>query len=323
MRRITAAIAILIGCAVPVAADDWPARTITLVVPFPAGGPIDVVARILAPPLAERVGQQIVIENVGGAGGATGALRVARAAPDGYQVLLGNTGTHTFSQLLSRKPLYDAAADFTPITVIVENSKLLVTRRDFPAATLPQFVAYAKANERALHFGSAGTGSATHMACVLFNTAIGVATTHVPYRGTGPAMQDLIGGRIDYICDVISTALPLVRDGAIKPIVVLSPQRNRVLPQLPTAHEQGLPNFDADAWNAFFFPRGASAPVVRRLADATGEVLDLPWVRERLESLGLDVPPPDRRGPDHLAALVPRELTKWAAPVKASGAAPE
>ena len=186
-----AALAVLIGCTATLGraamAEDWPVRTLTSVVPFPAGGPVDVVARILAPPLAERLGQQVIIENIGGAGGVTGAQRVARAVADGYQFLLGNTGTHTFSQLLSKKPPYDAVADFTPITVIVENSKLLVTRRDFPAATLPAFIAFARANEPTLHYGSAGAGSATHVACVLFNSAVGIAPTHVPYRGTVPS----------------------------------------------------------------------------------------------------------------------------------------
>jgi tripartite-type tricarboxylate transporter receptor subunit TctC len=292
-----------------------------MVVPFPAGGPIDVVARILAPPMSERIGAQIVIENVGGAGGSTGSLRVAKAVPDGYQFLLGNSGTHTYSQLLSKKPPYDATADFAPVAVFVENSKVLTTRKDFPADTLQEFIAYAKANQAKMQFGSAGAGSATHMTCVLLNSAIGIEVTHVPYRGTGPAMQDMMGGRIDYICDVVSTALPLIRGGAIKPTAMLSPARNHVLPDLQTAQEQGLAGFDADAWNAFFLPRGTPEPIVRRLAKATSDALDLPWVRERLDDLGLNVPPPERRTPDYLAKLVPREVEKWAAPVKASGIA--
>jgi tripartite-type tricarboxylate transporter receptor subunit TctC len=158
------------------------------------------------------------------------------------------------------------------------------------------------------------------MTCVLLNTAIGIDVTHVPYRGTGPAMQDLMGGRIDYVCDVISTALPLIRSKSAKAIALLSPRRNSVLPDLATADEQGLAGFDADAWNAFFLPRGTPAPIVRRLAKATSDALDLPWVRERFEGLGLNVPPPERRTPEYLAKLVPSELEKWAAPVKASGA---
>jgi tripartite-type tricarboxylate transporter receptor subunit TctC len=290
-----------------------------MVVPFPAGGPIDVAARILAPPMGELLGQQIIIENIGGAGGSTGASRVAKAAPDGYVFLYGNSGTHTYSQLLTKKPPYNAITDFAPVAVFFENSKVLVTRKDFPADTLPDFVAYAKANQSRMQFGSAGAGSATHMTCVLLNAAIGINVTHVPYRGTGPAMQDLMGGRIDYICDVISTALPLIRSNSIKPIALLSPQRSAVLPDLATAQEQGLAGFDADAWNAFFLPRGTPEPIVRRLAKATSDVLELPWVRERLEGLGLNVPASERRTPEYLAQLVASELEKWAAPVKASG----
>jgi tripartite-type tricarboxylate transporter receptor subunit TctC len=321
MVRTIAAFAVWLACANPARAEDWPNRTVTMVVPFPAGGPIDVVARILAPPMSELISQQIIIENVGGAGGSTGASRVSKAPPDGYQFLLGNSGTHTYNQLLTKKPPYDAVADFAPVAVFVENSKVLATRNDLPANTLPQFIAYAKANQAKMQFGSAGGGSATHITCVLLNVAIGAEVTHVPYRGTGPAMQDMMGGRIDYICDVISTALPLIRSRSIKAIALLSPTRSRVLPEVATAQEQGLAGFDADAWNAFFLPRGTPEPIVRRLAKATSDALDIPWVRARLEDLGLNVPAPERRTPDYLAKLVPRELEKWAAPVKASGAA--
>jgi tripartite-type tricarboxylate transporter receptor subunit TctC len=172
-----------------------------------------------------------------------------------------------------------------------------------------------------MQYGSAGGGSATHVSCVLLNVAIGIDVTHVPYRGTGPAMQDLMGGRIDYICDVISTALPLIRNKAVKAIALLSPQRSSVLPDLATAQEQGLAGFDADGWNAFFLPRGTPEPIVRRLAKVTSDTLDLAWVRERLEGLGLNITPPERRTPEYLAKLIPSELVKWADAVKASGAA--
>jgi tripartite-type tricarboxylate transporter receptor subunit TctC len=322
LTRIFAAI-LTLGLAGAASAQEWPTRPITMVVPFPAGGPVDLVGRLFAQRLSENLGQQVIIENVGGAGGSSGALRVAKAAPDGAQFLLGNSGTHTYSQLLAKKPAYDAVADFTPVAVIVENSKLLVTRKDFPAATLGEFIAYAKANQAKLQYGSAGTGSATHMTCVLLNSAIGIDITHIPYRGTGPAMQDLIAGRIDYLCDVIQTSLPLIQNNSIKALALLSPQRARVLPDLKTADEQGLKDFDADAWNAFFFPKGTPAPIVARLARATSDILDTPAMRERLEGLGLNVPLPARRTPDYLAKLLVSELDKWAAPVKASGAAIE
>jgi tripartite-type tricarboxylate transporter receptor subunit TctC len=323
MRRTIVALAVALACAGPAAAQDWPNRTITMVVPFPAGGPIDVVGRIFAQPMGELLGQQVIIENIGGAGGMTGSGRVAKAAPDGYTFLYGNAGTHTFSQLLYKKPLYSAVADFAPVAVMVENSKVLVARKDFPVDTLKDFIPYAKANHAKMQFGSAGAGSATHMACVLLNSAIGIEVTHIPYRGTALAMQDLMGGRIDYVCDVISTALPHIRNKSAKALALLSPQRSAVLPDLATAQEQGLPDFDTDAWNAFFLPHGTPEPIVRRLAKVTSDVLDTPSVRERLEGLGLNVPPPERRTPDYLAKLVPSEITKWAAPVKASGIVPE
>jgi tripartite-type tricarboxylate transporter receptor subunit TctC len=321
MVRAIAALVLVLACAGGARAQDWPNRNITMVVPFPAGGPLDVVARIMAPPMSEALGQQIIIENIGGAGGSTGSSRVAKAAPDGYVFLYGNQGTHAFSQLLTKKPPYSAADDFAPVTIFVENSKVLVTRKDLPAETLPEFIAYAKDNQAKMSFGSAGGGSATHITCVLLNAAIGIDVTHIPYRGTAAAMQDMMGGRIDYICDVISTALPLIRSNTIKPLALLSPQRSMVLPELATADAQGLTGFDADAWNAFFLPRGTPEPIVRRLAKVTSDVIDIAWVRERLEGLGLNVPPPQRRTPEFLAKLIPSELAKWAAPVKASGAA--
>src|SRR5262245_16526209 len=321
MVRAIAALVLVLACADGARAQDWPSRNVTMVVPFPAGGPLDVVARIMAPPMSEALGQQIIIENIGGAGGSTGSSRVAKAAPDGYVFLYGNQGTHAFSQLLTKKPPYNAADDFAPVTIFVENSKVLVARKDFPAETLPEFIAYAKANQAKMSFGSAGGGSATHITCVLLNAAIGIDVTHIPYRGTAAAMQDMMGGRIDYICDVISTALPLIRSNSIKPLALLSPQRSTVLPELATADAQGLTGFDADAWNAFFLPRGTPEPIVRRLAKVTSDVIDIACVRERLEGLGLNLPPPQCRTPEYLGKLIPSELEKWAAPVKASGAA--
>ena len=248
------------------AAQDWPTRPVTMVVPFAAGGPVDVVARSVAPRLAEILGQQVIIENIGGAGGMTGAPRVAKAAPDGYTFVLGNSGTHAYSQTLYKKPLYNAATDFAPVAVMFENTKVLVTRKDFPANTLQEFIAYAKANHDKMQFGSAGAGSATHLGCVLLNAAIGVDVTHVPYRGAGPAMQDLIARphrlhvRRDLDRDAADRARP------VKAIALLSPRAHRVLPDLPTAQEQGLKGFDADGWNAFFLPKGTPEPIVQRRA---------------------------------------------------------
>jgi tripartite-type tricarboxylate transporter receptor subunit TctC len=314
---LAALIALLVGG--PATAQEWPTRPITMVVPFPAGGPIDFIGRLMGQRLSERLGQQVIVENIGGAGGMSGAARVAKSPPDGSMFLFGNQGTHTFSQLLYKKPLYNAAIDFAPVAVVVENVKFLVVRKDFPAKTLPEFIAYAKANHKNMQYGSAGIASATHVTCVLLNYAIGVDITHVPYRGTGPALQDLLGGRIDYMCEVTSTGAPHVRADALKAVAILSPTTNAALPGVPTAHEQGLANFDADGWNAFFFPKGTPEAIVRKLAQATSEVLDQPDVRERLEKAGLNIAVPARRNPDYLGKLVTSELDKWGPPVRASG----
>jgi tripartite-type tricarboxylate transporter receptor subunit TctC len=303
----------------PAPAQTWPTRPVTMVVPFAAGGPIDVVARIISPRLSEVLGHQVVVENVGGAGGMVGANRVAKAEADGYTFLLGNTGTHTYSQFLYKKPLYDAVADFVPSGLVVGNTKVLVARKDLPVATLNEFIAYAKQNQQAMQYGSAGVGSATHIACVLLNAKLGTDITHVPYRGAGPAMQDLVAGRIDFMCDVVSTALPQIRGNAVKPLALMSTTRASVLPDLATAAEQGLADVDADGWNGFFFPKGTPDAIVRRLAAATNEALNTPAVKKRIEELGLDVPRTEQRGPDYLGKLVRIELDKWGPPIKASG----
>ena len=313
----------LLACvlAMPSAADaeEWPTRPVTVVVPFAAGGPIDVVARLISPRMSELLGQQLVIDNVPGAGGMVGASRVAKSAPDGYTMLIGNQAPHTYSQFLYDKPLYDPVADFTPGGLLLSNYKVLVVRKDFPAATLPEFVAYAKTNAAKLQYGSGGGGSATHIACLLLNAKMGTNITHVPYRGAGPAMQDMMAGRIDFMCDVVSTALAQIRAGTVKAIAMLSNTRAAVLPDLPTALEQGLADVDADGWNALFFAQGTPAAIIRRVNAAAGEMLDTPVVHARIEQLGLFAAPPAERSPEFLAKLVLRELEKWGPPIKASG----
>jgi tripartite-type tricarboxylate transporter receptor subunit TctC len=305
--------------AAPAVAQDWPTRPVSMVVPFAAGGPIDFVARLIGPRLSEALGQQVIVENIGGAGGMNGANRVAKSAPDGSMFLFGNQATHTFSQLLYKKPLYNAETDFAPVGLVLSNVKVLVARKDLPATSLAEFIAYAKANQARMQFGSAGTGSATHMTCVMLNIAMGVSVVHVPYRGTALALQDLIAGRIDYVCDVVSTARPQIASGAIKPLAILSEHRSPVTPDVPTAPEQGLAGVDGDGWNAFFFPTGTPEPIVRKLASALNEVLDTPSINDRMMANGLALPARDRRGPQPLARLVTSDLKKWAPAVKASG----
>jgi tripartite-type tricarboxylate transporter receptor subunit TctC len=304
-------------------AQDWPSRPLSLVVPFAAGGGADILARILATSLSDILGQPVTVENVGGGGGVTGALRVSHAAPDGYQLLLGTTGTHAHSQALYKNPPYNAVTDFTPVALVAEQPILLVTRKDFPAANLAEFIAYAREHQARMQYGSAGTGSGVHLACVLLNTAIGVNVVHVPYRGTAPAMQDLIAGRIDYQCPVITPAVPLIKGGLVKAIATLTKNRTPLMPDLATAREQGreqgLSDFEAYIWFAIFLPRAAPADIVRKLNQAIATVENLPTVRERLKDIGSSPIVPERQTPEYLAAFVEREVAKWSAPVRASG----
>ncbi len=313
-------LAALAGVAAPAAAQDFPSRPVTMIIPFAAGGPTDVLGRIMGARMSEVLGQQVVIENVGGAGGMTGAARVAQSAPDGYTIGLGTVGTHAQGQSLYKKPLYNAATDFTPVALIAEVPIVLIARKDFPAANLKEFVDYSKKNQDKMTFGSAGTGSATHLGCVVLNTAMGTGITHVPYRGTGPAMQDLQGGRIDFLCEVVSTAKPQIDGNTVKAIAILTKQRSPALPNVATAAEQGLPDVEAYTWNAIFLPKGAPDAIVKKLHDATLAAMHTPSVKERLEGLGAMIVPDDRATPQYLGNFVKSEIEKWAAPIKASGA---
>jgi len=291
----------------------------TMVVPFAAGGGADLLGRILAPPLSELLGQPVTIENVGGGGGVTGSLRVSRASPDGYQFVLGTTGTHAQNQSLYKNPPYHALTDFTPVALAAEQPILLITRKDFPADNLVNFITYTRANQVKMQFGSAGTGSGVHLACVLLNAAIGVNVIHVPYRGTAPAMQDLIAGRIDYQCPVITPVVPQIQSGLVKVIATLTKKRTPILPNLATAQEQGLADFEAYIWFAVFMPKGTPADIAQKLQRAITAAENMPSVHERLKEIGAGAIAPERQTPEYLAEFVEREIAKWAAPIRASG----
>jgi tripartite-type tricarboxylate transporter receptor subunit TctC len=273
----------------------------------------------MAQRMSEILGQQVVVENVGGAGGMTGSKRVADAAPDGYTFVLGTVGTHAQSQTMYKKPLYNAATDFTPVVLIAEVPIALISRKDLPVNNLKEFVAYIKANESKMQFGSAGVGSGTHLPCVLFNLAIGANVTHVPYRGEGPVMQDLIGGRIDYMCATVQSGAAQAKEGAVKGIAVMSEKRVPIIPDLATTGEQGIPGIEASVWNAFFLPKGTPDPIVRKLNKAMSETIDDPTIRKRLEELGLEIVPPEHRSPEYLAKYLPQEIERWAKPIQAGG----
>ena len=300
-------------------AQNFPAKPPTMIIPFAAGGPTDVLGRVVAQRMSEILGQQVVIENVGGAGGMTGMKRVADAAPDGYTFGVGTVGTQAQSQTMYKKPLYNSATDFTPVALVAEVPIVLITRKDLPVNNLKEFIAYAKANQSKMQYGSAGAGSATHLGCVLLNYLIGVDITHVPYRGTGPAMQDLQGGRIDYLCEVVSTAKPQIDGGTVKPIAIMTKERSPALPNVPTGIEQGTPNLEAYTWNAIFLPKNAPADVVKKINDAAVQAMNTPAVRERLTQLGAVIVPNDRATPEYLGQFVKDEIAKWAGPIKASG----
>ena len=303
-------------------AQIFPDRTLTMVIPFAAGGPTDVLGRVMAQRMGEILGQTVIVENIGGAGGMNGGKKVADSKPDGYTMLLGTVGTQAQGQTLYKHPLYNALTDFTPVALIADVPIVLIARKDLPVNNFKDFVTYAKANASKMQFGSAGAGSATHLGCVVLNTAMGTDIVHVPYKGTGPAMQDLIGGRIDYLCEIISTAKPQIDGGRVKALAIMTKERSPVEPNLPTTLEQGL-DVQAYTWNAIYLPKGAPADVVKKLNEAAIAAMTTPAVRDRLESIGAMVVAPDRRSPEYLGKFTADEIKKWEAPIKSSGVSVE
>ena len=303
-------------------AQIFPDRTLTMVIPFAAGGPTDVLGRVMAQRMGEILGQTVIVENIGGAGGMNGGKKVADSKPDGYTMLLGTVGTQAQGQTLYKHPLYNALTDFTPVALIADVPIVLIVRKDLPVNNFKDFVTYAKANASKMQFGSAGAGSATHLGCVVLNTAMGTDIVHVPYKGTGPAMQDLIGGRIDYLCEIISTAKPQIDGGRVKALAIMTKERSPVEPNLPTTLEQGL-DVQAYTWNAIYLPKGAPADVVKKLNEAAIAAMTTPAVQDRLESIGAMVVAPDRRSPEYLGKFTADEIKKWEAPIKSSGVSVE
>jgi tripartite-type tricarboxylate transporter receptor subunit TctC len=301
------------------AAQEWPSRPINLIIPYAAGGPVDTIGRIMAARMSELLGQQIIVENMGGAGGMTGSARVAKAAPDGYTLLLSGSAVLAINQTLYRRPLYNALTDFEQVSLFSDSARVLIVRPNFPGNTLADFVAYAKANQSKMQYGSAGAGSGTHVCAVLLDGAMGTRITHVPYRGAGPAMQDLIAGRIDFIAEQISTAMPQIQGNTVKAIVTLGLDRAPGLENLPTAEELGLKGLDCNSWSSFSYPKGTPPEIVRRIAKVSNEAVETPMVRERFKSIGVTIAPPERRTPEFLTKFVPSEIERWAGPIKASG----
>ncbi|MEJ0077110.1 MAG: tripartite tricarboxylate transporter substrate binding protein [Alphaproteobacteria bacterium] len=318
-KALAAALAALFALPGMAGAQDYPTRPITMIIPFAAGGPTDVLGRVVAAKMSDILGQQIVIENATGAGGMTGANRVKTAPPDGYTILLGTVGTQAQVQNLSKKPLYDAGKDFQPVALLADVPLVLIVRNDLPVNTIKEFAEYTRKNQEKMSFASSGVGAAVHLGTVLLNSALGVNVTHIPYRGSAPAMTDLQGGRVDYMTEIVSTAFPQIQGKAVKPIAALAPERIKNLPDLPTAKEGGV-DVTAYTWNAIFLPNGTPEAIVKKLNAAAVEAMKSPQVREKLEPLGVNFVSEDRMTPAYLGQFVKDEIVKWGKAIADSGA---
>jgi tripartite-type tricarboxylate transporter receptor subunit TctC len=299
-------------------ADGWPARVVTLMIPFGAGSGTDIVGRILAAKTSEALGQQMIVEDLGGAGGTIAVSRVAKVAPDGYEVVLGAVDTFAQSQYLFKEPPSNSIADFEPVGLAVEQPLLLVVRNDLPASNLKEFAAYLTANQAKMKFGSAGIGAAPYLACSMLTAAIGATATHVPYRSAAPALQDMIRGDIDYYCPLSISVSGLIDSKSVKPLAILTHDRSPLFPDLPTAREQGFDVVDGYYWMGLFAPKGTPAPVVATLNAALGSALNDATVQSRLRDASATVVTPERRSSAYLKDYLASEITKWAAIMKAS-----
>ena len=291
-------------------AQDYPARTVTIIVPFAAGGPADITGRIVADIFSRHLGQKFVVENVGGAGGTTGTLRAARAAADGYTILSGHLGTNALAPAFYPNLGYDPQKDFAPIGLTVEYPELLVVRKDFPANNLNEFIAYAKSNPEKLNVGHAGLGSVSYIGCLLLHAAIGIKPAMIPFTGTAPVLNAMLSGQVDYECDPVLGTLSQVQAGNVKALAIAARKRSPLLPDVPTSHEQGLPEFDIAPFYGVFVPSGTPQAVVEKLADALSKGLNEEAVQKRLTELGADSVENGRRGPKALADLVKSETAR-------------
>jgi tripartite-type tricarboxylate transporter receptor subunit TctC len=322
MKRLLPVLALAAALAASTPARAaYPDRPITMIVPFAAGGPTDVVARIVAEHMGRTLGQQIVVENVAGAGGTTGSVRAAQAAPDGYTLEMGHMGTHGAAPAVYPDLKYDPVKDFAPIGLAAGTPIVIVARKDFPAADLKAFVAHVKANSEKLNEAHAGVGSVSFTTCSFLNSLLGAKPTRVAYRGTGPALNDLVAGQVDYMCDQIVNLVPQIQAKTIKAYAVALPERSPALPDVPTTKEAGLPEFQVSAWNAVFAPKGTPPEIVKKLSDALQKALADPGTRKRLLDLGADLSNKAASTPDGLRKLVESEVARWNKVLKSVGVA--
>lgn len=307
-----------LGLASPAGAEDFPQRPITMVVPFAAGGPTDIVARIVAEQMSRSLGQQVVIENVAGAGGTTGITRAAQAAPDGYTIMMGHMGTHGAAPALFKGLKYDPAASFDPIGMAAGTPIVIVAKKDFPAPDLKGFLAAVKAAGAKINQAHAGVGSVSHSTGVLFDSIVGAKPTLVVYRGTGPALNDMMAGQVDFMTDQIVNVAPQITGGTIKAYAIATPERSPALPDVPTTREAGLPGYEVSAWNAVFAPKGLPRAVGQKLQDALATALGDARTKTRILDLGGTVPSATEQGPKALQALVESEVARWTPVLRAA-----
>jgi len=306
------------AAAVPASAQQYPARPVTLVVPFAAGGPTDTVARLIAQVMTEDLGQQVTVENVGGAGGTLGAARVAQAAPDGYTVFLHHIGMATSATLYRQLP-YNTLADFAPIGLVTDVPMTIIAKKDLPPNTLAELVDYLKANSERVTLANAGIGAASHLCGMLLQSALGTTLTTVPYRGTGPAMNDLIGGHVDVMCDQTTNTTPQIQSGAVKAYAVTTPDRVASLPNLPTVVEAGLPSIQVAVWHGLYAPKGTPEAIVNRLAQSLQKALQADSVKARFAELGTAPVALDRATPAALRSHLEAEIARWRPIIQAAG----
>jgi tripartite-type tricarboxylate transporter receptor subunit TctC len=324
MKKVVLALAAVAGLAATGAqAQNYPTRPITMIVPFAAGGPTDVIARIVTDHMSRNLGQQIVIENVAGAGGTTGITRAAQSQPDGYTIMMGHMGTHGAAPALYPNLKYDPTKDFAPIGLAAGTPIVIVAKKDFPANDLKGFLDYLKANAEKVNMAHAGVGSVSHSTGIFFNSVVKVKPTMVAYRGTGPALNDLMGNTVDFMTDQIVNVAPQIQGGNIKAFAIATPERSPVLPNVPTTKEAGLEGYEVSAWNAAFAPKGTPPDVVKKLSDALMKSLDDETTKKRLLDLGGVIPSATERTPEALQKLVESEVARWTPVLKAAGATAE
>ncbi len=319
IRRMIATLAAMVLAPAMALAQAYPTKGITLIVPFAAGGPTDIIARLAGEHMGQVLGQQVLVENVAGAGGTVGVTRVMRSSPDGYTLLMGNLGTQAASVGLYANLAYDPRKDFEPIMNVAATPMLVAAKLGMPVKDFKEFITYVKANADKISYGTGGVGATSHLTCLFLEHVLGVKLAHVPFRGSGPALNALLGGHVDFVCDQTVGVVPAIQARQIKGLVVATPQRLPVVPDVPTSTEQGLPQFQATGWNALFAPKGTPREIVERLNKAASAAVDDARTKSRLLDLGAEIPDAAGRSPDVLAALVSSEIDKWVPVIKAAG----